>query len=294
VRKKTYRFAPPLVRKSAEIDWSWWMRWMALGEPLHREPDEDGVGAGRDDVLGAALDDELRRLAHGSRGRDHVVEHQHRAALDVADQVLDDDLRARLATLVDDREVALQDVREHVGDLHVADVGGDDDDVAERRAHLEEVVGEHRRRADMVDGDVEEALDLRGVEVHAEHAVRACGDDQVRDELRGDRHAALVLAVLARVAVVGDHRGDALRARAAKAVDEHQELHQVVVDGLAGREHDIDIAAAHILVDLDDRLAVGEARDGAEPERKLEVGADPGGEVAGARPAEDLEVFTVG
>ena len=54
----------------------------------------------------------------------------------------------------------------------------------------------------MVDGLVEEALDLAGVQVDAHHAVGAGRREQVGHQLGRDRLAALGLAVLAGVAVV--------------------------------------------------------------------------------------------
>ena len=81
---------------------------------------------------------------------------------------------------------------------------------------------------------------------------------EVGDELRGDRRARRDLAVLARVAVVRDDRGDAPRRRAAQRVDHDQELHQVGVRGRARRlEHEA-VDAAHVLLDLDADLAVAE------------------------------------
>ena len=52
------------------------------------------MGAGGNHVLRAALDDEFRCLAHRAGGRDHVVKHEDCSALDVADEILDYDLRA--------------------------------------------------------------------------------------------------------------------------------------------------------------------------------------------------------
>jgi hypothetical protein len=64
------------------------------------------------------------------------------------------------------------------------------------------VVHQHRAGVQVVDRDVEEALQLVLVEVDAEHAVGARRLDHVGHQLRADRHARLVLAVLPRVAVV--------------------------------------------------------------------------------------------
>ena len=57
---------------------------------------------------------------------------------------------------------------------------------------------------------VEEALDLVGVQIHGDDAVRAGGLQQVGNQAGGDRLAAAVLLVLAGVGVEGQDRGDAL------------------------------------------------------------------------------------
>jgi hypothetical protein len=62
----------------------------------------------------------------------------------------------------------------------------------------------------MIDRNVEEALDLLAVQIHREHAIGAGGHEQVGDELRGDGHARLVLAILAGVAVERHDGRDAL------------------------------------------------------------------------------------
>jgi hypothetical protein len=65
-----------------------------------------------------------------------------------------------------------------------------------------EVRREHRLGRQVVDRNVKEALDLRRVQVQRQHAIRARRRQQVGHQLRRDRHAALVLAVLAGVAEV--------------------------------------------------------------------------------------------
>lgn len=53
---------------------------------------------------------------------------------------------------------------------------------------------------EVVEGDVEEALDLTGVKIDGQHPGRASGGQEIGDELGGDRGARLDLAVLAGVA----------------------------------------------------------------------------------------------
>ena len=79
----------------------------------------------------------------------------------------------------------------------------------------------------------------------------------VGDQLGRDRHARLVLAILARVAVIRHHRGDARRRRSTERVHHDHQLHQVLIDRRAGRLHDEDVGAADVLVDLKRDFGVG-------------------------------------
>ena len=129
----------------------------------------------------------------------------------------------------------------------------------------------HRHRGEVVDREVEEALDLAGVQVDGDDAVGARGGEHVGDEARGDRLAALGLAVLARVSVERADRGDALRRRALRRVDHDQLLHEQVVDRAAvGLEHE-HVGAADVLAVAAVDLAVRERREHAFAERRLQV-----------------------
>ena len=48
----------------------------------------------------------------------------------------------------------------------------------------------------MVDGNIEEALDLVGVEIHGDHTVNTGGSEQIGHKFGAYRHAGLILAVL--------------------------------------------------------------------------------------------------
>ncbi len=114
-----------------------------------------------------------------------------------------------------------------------------------------------RRGAQVIDGDVEKALDLSGVEIDGQDAIGTRGGDEVGHQLGGDGGAALVFAVLAGVAEVRDHRGDALGAGAFETVDVDQQLHEVGVDRVVGGLDDEAVSAAHVFLDLDQQFAVG-------------------------------------
>src|SRR6266436_4213104 len=83
---------------------------------------------------------------------------------------------------------------------------------------MPEVLDEHRGAVQLVHRNVEIALNLRRVQIEGERAAGACGFEQVRDELGGDRDARFVFAVLTGVAVVRQHGGDAPGGRAFECV----------------------------------------------------------------------------
>ena len=148
-----------------------------------------------------------------------------------------------------------------------ADVGRNDAEfvvVVNGFIEFGEIVAREERIADhIVNGDVEEALNLRRVEVHRQHAVGAGAGDEVGDELCGDGVAALGLTVLPGVAEIGDDGGDAAGGGAAERVDHDEQLHEVVVNGLAGRLDDENVAAANGFIDGYGNLAVSKSGYGA-------------------------------
>ena len=133
-----------------------------------------------------------------------------------------------------------------------------------------EVVVHHRGGVEVIHRDVEETLNLLGVKIHRQHPVGAGGHEQVGHQLGGDGNPRLVLAVLARVPVKGQHGGDAAGAGAAQRIHHDEQLHQVLVARRAGRLDHVRVLAAHVLLDLDKGLAVREGRHGAAPQLEVD------------------------
>ncbi len=147
---------------------------------------------------------------------------------------------------------------------------------------------EHRHRIEMIDGNVKEPLQLVLVEIDAEYAVDAGGLDHVRHQLRADRHARLILAILSRVAVVRHHARDTRRRCAPGGVDQEQQLHHVL-RGRIRRLEDEHVVAANVFVDAHGDFAVGEASEVHAAEIHAEVARDLLGEWPVGGPGEQLE-----
>ncbi len=99
------------------------------------------------------------------------------------------------------------------------------------------------------------------MQVDRHHPVSAGDGQHVGEQPGADRLAGARLAVLARVAVVGNDRDDALGRGPLCGVDEQQLLPDAVVDRRAVGLHDEHVAAADVLAVPHVDLAVGELVD---------------------------------
>ena len=127
------------------------------------------------------------------------------------------------------------------------------------------------RAHQVVHRDIEKSLDLSGVQVHGQNPVRACGGDQVGNQLCGDGIAALGLAVLPGIAEIRHNGGDTACGGAAHRVNHNQQFHEAVVYGAAGGLHNEHVLAADGLVHGDGALPVSKLRNGSFAQLHIEL-----------------------
>ena len=121
-----------------------------------------------------------------------------------ADDGAEHDLGVGDALLGAQRHRQAEPAREGGRLLGVAHVRGDDDGVGEVSAAAE-VLGELMLGMQVVARDAEEAVHLRGVQRHRQHAAGAGGGQEIGDQPPADRDARRVLLVGAGVGVERDH-----------------------------------------------------------------------------------------
>ena len=210
------------------------------------------------DRLGALGEQGIGGIHQRAAGVDDVVDQDAGVAGDFADYVHHFGFAGALAALVDDGEGRVDALGEAAGAHHAADVGRYHHHVFEFE-FLFDVADHHRRRIEIVGRDIEEALDLAGMQVERHDAVGAGAGDQVGDELGRDWRAGARFAVLPGVTEIRHHRGDAACRRTAQRVDDDQQFHQVVVGRVGRRLQDENVRATHVFLDFDENLEVGEA-----------------------------------
>ena len=154
----------------------------------------------------------------------------------------------------------------------------------------DQVVQQNGRRVNVVDRNVEEALNLISVQIHRQHAVNAHALEHVRDDLGGDGHTGRTgTTILTGVAVIGHHGGDAAARSAAQSINHDHQLHQIVVGRRTGALQHESVTAADVLVDFNHNFTVGEAVDGCPPKRDVQVLSHCMSKLGIGIPREDLQ-----
>ena len=181
-----------------------------------------------------------------ARSVDHVVVQDADLAFDIADQRGDNRLVVLGAALMHDSQVGAHNVGELLRRLRTAQVGADDAQLLGVEILGLEVFRHDIQGGQMIDGNVEEALDLALMQVDGDDSAYAGDGHQIGNQLRGDGLARSGLAVLAGIAVMGDDRGDGAGGCALRGICHDEQLHEGIVDMLAGHGLDQeDVCAAH-------------------------------------------------
>ena len=188
---------------------------------------EYGMGDHGADTLCTALLDDAGGFADGGAGVDDVVEQDDMLVPDIADEAHFTYLVGFVAVLVADDKAVVECLGVHAGAFAASHVGAGEHDVIYVEL-LADIGHEKGGTIQMVDGDVEESLNLVGVEVHADDPVGSGGLYHVGNYLGGDGDMGFVFAVLAGESVVGDDCHDFLRRGALGGVDHQQQLKEVV------------------------------------------------------------------
>jgi hypothetical protein len=87
-----------------------------------------------------------------------------------------------------------------------------------------------RFRVQVVDWDIEEALNLTGVKIHRNYMITSCYLEHIGHELGGDRRSGLVFLVLTSIGKVRDHCGYPARRCRLAGIDHDQKLHESIID----------------------------------------------------------------
>ena len=207
----------------------------------------------------AVLQQDLSRLAQRAGGVADVIHDDALLARHIADHRHAGHFARLLAALVHNGQRRVDPLGQFPRPRHTADVGGDHHQIVHLVLEMVlNVQSKDRAGVKVVHRNIKEPLNLRRVQVQRQHPVHPGLGQQVCHQLGRDRRARLGAAVLAGITEIGDHSGDAVRARPAQRVTHDEQFHQVVIRRRRGGLDDIHILAAHVFEHLDKDLAVVE------------------------------------
>ncbi len=243
---------------------------------------EKRQGHGANDFGGAEVLQVAHSLDQGAARADHVVSHEDRLAVDIAEEAHLLDVGGRgvladlgvVALLVQEGERALEGVGVELVAVHRARVRRQDDEVLGLQVDdAHELFDDLERGVEVLQAQLVEAvLDLARVDVQGDDPGHAQVFEDGADARGGEAFPALLL-VLAGIGVHREHQVDLVGPRLGGRVDGHEEVEYVVVHrhdavfsavveryGLVVLDvlEDEDVFAAHGLEDLGLHLAVGE------------------------------------
>ena len=178
---------------------------------------------------------------------DHIIEQNAGLALYITDNIHDFAFIGFLAALIHNGKTHMDLGSECTSTRYRAHIGGNDYEfvviVLIFGEFVQIVFYKSGVAQQVINGNVEEALDLGCVKVHSKHAVSAGCSDHIGNQLCRNGIAALSLAVLTGIAKVGDNCSNTARRCAAACIDHDEQLHQMVVYGFAGGLDEINITA---------------------------------------------------
>ena len=232
----------------------------------------------------------LHGVDHAAAGRNHVVEGDDGFALHRrADDVGDAGFLRRGPTFIDNRDLPAKPTLIEQGFFNIPFIRAENDEIVLGNADRPNIGDDVLDRVQVIDGNIEEPLNLRGMKIETENAVGPGGREQISDELGADRHPAHILAVLASVAEVGNHRRDARGAGPFERIENDEQLHQVMINVGAGRLNDEHIPASNVLINAHHGLVVGEVAEVEIAQRNAEMLGDALGQGPVGASAEDFQ-----
>ena len=190
----------------------------------------------------------------GSGGVDHIVHENYILALYIANHGHALDHIGFGALLVTKNQGHTQVLGIGAGALGTSYVGGSNHHILEIQRL--DIGNEYRRSIQVIHGNIEETLNLVGVQVHRDETVDTGYAQNVGQQLGGNRNTGFVLAVLTCPTEIGNDGYNRFGRSAFGGIDHQQQFHEVVGIG-EGRLHQVYLAAPNRFLEGYGKFAIG-------------------------------------
>jgi len=212
------------------------------------------VGRPGDNLTGTLLLEQLRGPADCSARRNHIIAHHNIPAFHLTDNLPAGHLRTVQTPLVDNRQIRPKFLGIPCRFLHISHI---------RRYHRQilqmlafQIAGYDQFRRQMIHGDIKKALQLSRMQIECKHPIGTGRYNQIGCQFSRNRHTPFIFAVLAGIAEIRNHRGDARSTGPPKTIQKYQQLHQIFIHRLAGRLYHKAVRSPNIAFEFDNLLSI--------------------------------------
>ena len=219
------------------------------------------MGSCDNNFLCTLVHEDLHSTSNGAAGVNHVVNQHTGTTLDVTHNSLRNSMvgDVNVAGLVHERQgCAVQQISPVLSHADTTGIRGHNGHVGQVFHALADVLSQNRNREEVIQRAVEEALNLRSVQIHAHQAVSTSGLVQIRNQTCRDRLTTLVLLVLTSIGVERRHHGNRASRCTLECINHNELLHEPFVDRCRVRLNHESVRTAHRLLKTDVGLAIGE------------------------------------
>ena len=185
---------------------------------LNRIPRQNTMGDNSNSLPRSVTNNHIRSLDERAARIRHIVHDNRDPIFDVADENHATYLVRPRSFLVDKREPQIEVVCDARRSLRAASIRTHNHTILYHKI-LPYPSQRTRLSVEVINRNIEESLDLTGVEVHGYDVVAAGRLQHIGHQFRGDGSAGFVLFVLAGVGEVGEDGGDAAGGGGAAGVD---------------------------------------------------------------------------
>ena len=156
--------------------------------------------------------------------------------------------------------------------LRKARIRGDHDEV--RQLFADNLFTQDRQGIQVVHREVEEALDLGGVQVQRDHTIGSGHFDRIGADTGSDGDPGFVLLVPLGIAKIGHNDRHRLGTGALQRINPEEKFHEIVISRKDGRLHEIHVAPTDIVFDPHEQIPLREAQHFPRPRLHVQVLAD--------------------
>ena len=208
-------------------------------------------------------------FAEGSCCINDIINNEAVSVFYVADDVHDFSNARFRTSLFNDGDRSTYTVSQFSGSCYAAKVRRNDGQVFQILGFY--IICQKRCGHQMIDRNIEEALDLSCMKVHRYNSCHAGSGHEIGNQLGADRFTASCLAVLTSISIIWNNNSDVACRSSLERINHNQHFHQVIINRSTSRLNDKAVLTTDAFINHDLYFSIIEAAADCFTERDSNV-----------------------